>query len=318
MEQSQPAGRDEQLRAALKRKIADIEGLLKTVSHEKAKTFFISTARLLEEIEGADSQEVTDFRRLDGRSGVVSADPHVNAQRDEKSYYSHLKTAESILTAVDESLEWRMPVATTKATERSTQMNNDAVKDAVLAHLYEKLQQQPNRTKGWSAKEIRSHLPQYETADVTLAVEYLSGEHWLTHTTERGTRFYRLSSKGLDKFQPSEYKSKPFSSVQINASNSVLVMGDNLGTVSQDNSQGIQDINALVELVKNAAIPQEQKLDVVSDLETIKAQLVKTRPDAGILKAAWTGVTTTLSAAATISGAADFVTKIGHFIGQLH
>lgn len=155
---------------------------------------------------------------------------------------------------------------------------------------------------------------QFDPSDVALAVKFLSGEGLLKHTTQKQVKFYELSSKALEMYRPSKFKRKSLSSIQIDATNSVIVAGDNLGTITQNNTEGIQDIDNLIEALKASDASQDEKREIVADLETIKTQLLKKQPNGGIIKAAWGAVRAGVGAVPTLTTAAGYVERVGHFL----
>ena len=311
--------RDNQmLRVALQRKINEIDALEQTLDRDKCKTFYSSTSMLLEQLLDENSPELQEFRSLDGQSSVISAYGIDNDQWNTEAYYDDLKRGRSILLAVNESLEWRSAEPSSDlAVGTQMAVAHDQVKQAVLDHLYEKQRTQPHRARGYSSNEIMHHLPQHQASDVRLAIEFLDGEKWLTHTTERGVRSYRLGSKALDKYQPSEFKNKPLSTVQIQNMNGVMVMGDNLGTINQNNTEGIQDIDRLIDFLKASSASQDEKRELVADLETIKTQLLKKQPNSSIVESAWNAVKAGVGAASVLASGAGYVESVGRFLSKL-
>src|SRR6266702_2132415 len=167
------------LRAALNAKISQIDLLEGAIDRDACRTFYASTAMLLERLLGDTSQELEQFRRLNGISAVISENPQETSQWHAERYHADLRRARSLLQAISESLAWDAPIHSANDNQGGTMqpaVNGDDIKQAVLEHLYERQQQQPHRMKGYSAREINSHLPQYEASDVMMAVEFLSGE----------------------------------------------------------------------------------------------------------------------------------------------
>jgi len=62
--------------------------------------------------------------------------------------------------------------------------------------------------------------------------------------------------------------------------------------------------------VTKSAAPENEKLSVVADIETIQSQLAKPQPNRSIVSAAWE----TIKAAAVVNGFASLVHTIGALI----
>ncbi len=307
------------LKTALVNKIKEIDVLEQELDRDRCKTFYLTTARLIEEIEGGESNELNEFRTLSGYSAVHGSDEAKNQEWDTKSYYSHLKTARSILTAILESLDWRGDLPNSIESNSTTESTNtwDNIRQAVLDMLYDEQRRHPQRIAGWTANEISFRLRDINRADVGLAVEFLEGAGLLKAISDKSVKRYRLSSKAINRYQPSKFQNKPFSSFQISGQNNIVVMGDNLGDIEQKNTDGISDIDSLISLINNSKISQQLKIDAVSDLETIKAQLIKQKPDKSIVSKAWEGAQLTLNATSKIAAVSDSIEKVSHFISTL-
>ena len=105
-----------------------------------------------------------------------------------------------------------------------------------------------------------------------------------------------------------EIEVRPVSSISITTNgNAIIVNGDNIGTISQINNNTVQLLNELSEqMQKSTDLTDEQKLEAINNIDTIKSQVVSPKPNGQIIKLAWD----TVSAMATVAGASDFVAKI--------
>lgn len=299
-------------RATLRQKIAEISELEKTYDWQKLETFLASTSMLLARILEPDSPELTQFRNLDGRSSFISALDFEREERDREAYTRDLQRARAILTAVDESLDWQAPTNSADNVIGAGKANEpDDVNQAVLDFVFDLMQQHPHRAFGWTERELQNRMSdQFGPSEVALAVKFLSGVRLLTHTTRQRIKYYELSSKALNIYRPSKFMSRPLSSIQINNMNGVLVMNDNLGTITQTNTEGIQDLDQLIDILKTSSIPQGDKREVIADVETVKTQLTKQHPDSSIISRAWASIVTSLQATGLIAQAAENVEKI--------
>jgi hypothetical protein len=84
----------------------------------------------------------------------------------------------------------------------------------------------------------------------------------------------------------------------------------NFGTLNQQTAGTVNNISKLTQVVGESELEESEKRQLIGDIETIKAQVIKPRPDKKILQKAW-GAT---KGAATIGGAAQLVKMIGEAI----
>ncbi len=106
----------------------------------------------------------------------------------------------------------------------------------------------------------------------------------------------------------------PVSTTSITANNSIIISGNNYGSISQTNIETVQALSELSELVrKSDNLTNEQKLEAINNIDTIKNQVVSPKPNKQIIKLAWD----TVSAMATVAGAADLVAKLAILITSL-
>jgi hypothetical protein len=253
---------------------------------------------------------------LDGQCAVRSPFDFENDANDREAYTRDLQRARAILTAVDESLGWQSPSSGTTGTAvAGTLVEPDDVNQAVLDFVYGLMQQHPHRAIGWTERELQNRMSnEFNPSEVALAIKFLSGERLLTHNTRQGVKYYELGSKALNIYRPSKFKSKPLSSIQINNMNGVLVMNDNLGTITQTNTEGIQDLDKLIELLKSADISSDDKREIIADVETVKTQLTKQKPSGTIVASAWTGIKAALQSTGLMLQAAENVEKIKQIV----
>lgn len=127
--------------------------------------------------------------------------------------------------------------------------------------------------------------------------------------------YYRITSQGIDSLEgPSTFMSTPNSpGITITNQGGVTIVGSN-NTVHMASNEVVgllRELQALVESSK--ALTQELKPEVVADIQTIEAQLKKSKPNHGILRAAWAGVEGVVTAAEFTA----VVSKITEFIGAL-
>lgn len=132
--------------------------------------------------------------------------------------------------------------------------------------------------------------------------------------TEKKT--YSISKDGIDFFEGvSKFqKSNKFAGINIdNVKNSVIVLGDNnlVRNEYKELSESLEKLGNQIRI--NSELSDDKKIDYQSEIETIKAQLAKSKPDKGIIQTSWN----TLKAVAIISGIADFYIKTQPLIDLL-
>lgn len=128
------------------------------------------------------------------------------------------------------------------------------------------------------------------------------------------TTFYQITSAGIDKVEgPGEFTMPKFHGININATGQNIIT---LGDGNQINAEFSDLGQALVELrdaITKSDAPEQDKMALVADIDTIQSQLAKPKPNRGIIGAAWESV----KGAATIEGCASLVERIGEMIGGL-
>lgn len=132
--------------------------------------------------------------------------------------------------------------------------------------------------------------------------------------TERKT--YSISKNGIDFFEGNSkfQKSNNFAGINIsNMSNSIVVMGDNnvVRNEYRDLSEILDKLGAQIRI--NSTLNDNEKLDYQSEVNTIKSQLAKEKPEKTIIQKAWEG----LKAVATIDGIAGLYIKLQPLINKL-
>lgn len=108
-----------------------------------------------------------------------------------------------------------------------------------------------------------------------------------------------------------ELEVSPVSTTSITANHSIIINGNNYGSISQENTETVQSLTELSEtLQKSDELTDEQKLEAINNIDTIKNQVMSPKPNKQIIKLAWQ----TVSAMATTAGATDFVAKVAHLL----
>ena len=103
---------------------------------------------------------------------------------------------------------------------------------------------------------------------------------------------YKITAAGIDKIEgPGDFTPERFQGVNFSLINrSIVTTGDGNRIDATYEEAG----NALVDLRNRVlaleTVSEEKKIDVIADIDTIEAQLVKTEPNAGIINAAWENI----------------------------
>jgi hypothetical protein len=129
--------------------------------------------------------------------------------------------------------------------------------------------------------------------------------------------YYKISDIGITYFEgPSEFQrvSKSFSGINITNVQGVTVVGDQNVVVNTQYLDLYRRLSLLSEAVRGSAqLSDKEKLDYVTEIETIKDQLAKQSPDKSIIRLAWEK----LKPLATVSGVMSFFKQVAELIGRL-
>ena len=152
---------------------------------------------------------------------------------------------------------------------------------------------------GWAIEEVKES-------------QYFTGK--MSIPTEKKT--YRISKDGIDFFEGSSkfQKSNRFTGINIgDVRNSVIVLGDNnfVRNEYKELYDSLDDLGRHVRI--SSEISDDDKINYQADVDTIKAQLIKPKPDKDIVGKAWSA----LKAIATINGVMSFYFKVAPLIEPL-
>jgi hypothetical protein len=222
-----------------------------------------------------------------------------------------------------------------KAKAPQPQRSNDEIRTIMLQYFYDR-----NRTatsargkKGYAIKisDVRKELKArhgLSQQEVMSNLNYLLSQGWIEEDTveksvplptgtviPQSTSFYKITAAGIDKIEgPGEFTMEKFRGIKIEAT------GQNIITVGDGNQVNVkyQDAaGALVELkqalLQSTSITEEQKLDIVADIDSIQSQLAKANPSRGVIKGAWEAV----KGFDTAAGVAEKVGKVAALLAPL-
>lgn len=212
--------------------------------------------------------------------------------------------------------------------------SNEEIRRILLQYFYDRNKNATSaRGKKGSAVKISDVNKELKTAhslsqqEVQSNLTYLLSQGWVEEDTVEksftapsgtvipsSTSYYKITAAGIDKIEgPGEFTMPKFHGINIQATGQNIIT---LGDGNQVNAKFGELGQALVELhkaVTQSGAPEEQKMTLVADIDTIQSQLAKPQPNRGIIAAAWD----TVKAAATINGCTALVGKVTALIAPL-
>jgi hypothetical protein len=213
---------------------------------------------------------------------------------------------------------------------------NDDKRHKILKYFYDRNSTATSKfgKKGSSVKisDVKKELKdKYELSqqEVISNLNYLIDQNWIKVIEDekqipvRGgitipskVTWYEISADGIDKIEgESEFQSTSrFAGININATGeNIITLGD--GNIVNANYQTLHnELSKLKELLTSSdRMSEENKLDVIADIETIKDQLAKKNPNKSIISQLWSGI----EKISTTAGIVDLITKISPLIAGL-
>ena len=207
---------------------------------------------------------------------------------------------------------------------------NDSIRDAILRELHS-IHQNARGPKSASVgiRDLCARLKPkgYKQQEVANNLDYLVQKGWVrevkearSFTTKYGTTqnserlTYKISSEGIDHLEgASMYKKQIDSGINITNIHGVTVVGDGnvTNTTFADLARTLTQIRQ--EILSHRDIPDAEKLEAVSDLDTLQAQLQKPAPDKTISQRAWDS----LGKLATVGTLVELFAQAAHLIKPL-
>jgi hypothetical protein len=106
------------------------------------------------------------------------------------------------------------------------------------------------------------------------------------------TTYYKISALGSDKIEgPGEFTMDRFKGIKIEATGqNIITVGDGnqVNAKFGDVAGALGDLRQAV--VESASLTEVEKLDAVSDIDSIESQLVKSEPNRNVVSGAWSGI----------------------------
>ncbi len=213
---------------------------------------------------------------------------------------------------------------------------NDEVREQMLHYFYDRNSNATSRfgKKGSAIKisDVKAELKKLHglsQQQVMSNLTYLIDREWVktveekkTVTTRGGTTvpsvvtFYEIAAKGIDRIE-GESKFQPrdrYPGININATGSIVTLGD--GNIVRSEHRELFDLlSSFKEAIANSdQFAESEKLDLVVDVETLRDQLAKSRPNRKVIRELWSGIEKTAAVAGLAQLAVAIAPHIAHLI----
>jgi hypothetical protein len=207
---------------------------------------------------------------------------------------------------------------------------NDEIRECILRELY-RVHESARSLKSarLTTSELKSRLKKIglNEKEIISNLDFLIQSGWVKvekETTEFKTpkgfvrkqekEFFKISDigityfAGISKFQLFE---KSIAGINITNVSGVMIVGDGNTVVNSNYIDLFKELSLLSDVIrKSDQLSDEDKLNYVAEIETIKAQIMKPQPDKNIIKQAWEK----LKPLAIVSGIISFFEKVANLI----
>jgi hypothetical protein len=213
---------------------------------------------------------------------------------------------------------------------------NDTIRQQILGFFYDRNAHATSRFgKRGSAVKISDVKAELKAAhgltqqQVMSNLTYLIDRGWVktidqekTVTTRGGTAipsvvtFYEITAQGIERVEgPSQFEPPDrYAGINIHATGSNVITLGRGNYVNATFEQLFRTLSEFKEAVaQSAELPDESKLEIAVDVETIKDQLVKTQPDKEVVARLWSRI----ERVSAVAGLAGFVAQIAPMIAHL-
>jgi hypothetical protein len=210
---------------------------------------------------------------------------------------------------------------------------NDAIRETILRYLYELHQNARSlKSAATNIRDLKRAMKEegISQQEVVANLDYLLQKEWVckvlpdrTFTTKSGfsvpsgsTR-YKITDVGMDKIEgESAFKRQDrYAGINITNIQGVTVIGDE-NVVNAEYSDLYQALNELEKSVSSSnELSDEGKLNVTADIESLKNQLSKPKPDKAIVSKLWSGISKAVQVAGLVGAAAQVAALVQPFIG---
>jgi len=213
--------------------------------------------------------------------------------------------------------------------KKRIELTEDQIRNEILRLLFEihKSAKSP-ASAAVGIRDIQSALKeshQLKQQEVASNLDYLVQKGWVgekvtarSFTTKTGTTQnsqqtkYKISDIGIDRLEKASLFRKTPLSGTINITNirGVTVVGDG-NVVNANFTEVVDNLRELRDVLeKSPKLNDEQRLEVLADIDALEVQLQKPKLNVRVIELLWQSI----SAIATIAGFADATFKIGELI----
>lgn len=209
---------------------------------------------------------------------------------------------------------------------------NDRVRDAILRYLY-KLHRSARGPRGVATKIRDLHAAMkrqgISSKEVNSNLDYLIQKGWVKEvvterafTTPQGTvrksevHSYKISDIGIDKLEGASIYSRVdrFQGINITNIKGVTVVGSG-NAVNMEYSDLYEILDNLQELLNRAEnLSDEDKLNATADIESLKNQLSKSKPNRDVIARLWSSIQKIVTGAGMVEVACKVATLIAPFL----
>jgi len=217
----------------------------------------------------------------------------------------------------------------------TTENPNDRVRRHILRYFYDRnAQATSQRGKSGASVKIMDARRDLKTAhgltqhQVVANLNYLRDKGWINEleiqktvrvsggTVPSSVTWYSISAAGIDHIEgASEFTASPrFAGINIQATGQgVITLGDGnvVNVKHSDLHRELEHLRSAV--VASAGVSDKTKLDVVANVETVKAQLVRQSPDRSVVSKMWSAI----EASVTLSEFSELMQKVTQLIAPL-
>jgi hypothetical protein len=209
--------------------------------------------------------------------------------------------------------------------------SNDELRQMILQYFYDRNAKATSRKgkKGSAVKmkDVKAELKaKYGIIDSQIIsnLNYLISQDWVEEETEaktftntsgmsfpQKTIYYSITAKGIDKIEgPSQFTPKRFEGINISATGSVVTIGDGnqINVKFKDAAQALSDLRTGI--TQSTHLSDSEKLDIVTDIDSIQDQLAKPNPNKTVIKTLWEGLEKTV----TVGSLVELIGKATPFI----
>lgn len=189
--------------------------------------------------------------------------------------------------------------------------SNDEIREIILRFFYDKASNATSLRgkKGSSLKmsDVKSGLKSlhgFKDNHIIGNLNYLLSQGWVkeeiekkSFTTDKGvsipseTHYYSITAAGTDKIEgPGRFTPRRFEGINIEAVGSVVTIGDGnqINVKFKEAAQSLSELRTAI--TQSNELNDDQKLDVVTDIDSIQDQLAKPNPNKTVIHSLWTGI----------------------------